>query len=71
MRPLNYEVIPIYNSMINRDYVDREHVIEICDKVRIFFRKEDEENHNALEDVEELLMKSYEERVFNKNNNNK
>jgi hypothetical protein len=57
--------------MFNRDYVDREHVIEISDKVRIFFLKEDEEKHNALEEVEELLMKSYEERVFNKNNNNK
>ena len=57
--------------MINRDYVDKKHVIEISDKVRIFFLKEDEDNHNALEEVEELLMKSYEERVFNKNNNNK
>lgn len=64
-------MIPIYNSMINRDYVDKKHVIEISDKVRIFFLKEDEDNHNALEEVEELLMKSYEERVFNKNNNNK
>lgn len=64
-------MIPIYNSMLNRDYVDKKHVIEISDKVRIFFLKEDEDNHNALEEVEELLMKSYEERVFNKNNNNK
>ena len=57
--------------MFNRDYVDKDHVIEISDKVRIFFLKEDEDNHNALEEVEELLMKSYEERVFDKNNNNK
>ncbi len=71
MHPFINEVIPIYNSMINRDYVDKKHVIEISDKVRIFFLKEDEDNHNALEEVEELLMKSYEERVFNKNNNNK
>lgn len=71
VHPFINEVIPIYNSMINRDYVDKKHVIEISDKVRIFFLKEDEDNHNALEEVEELLMKSYEERVFNKNNNNK
>lgn len=71
MHPFNYEVISIFNSMFNRDYVDKDHVIEISDKVRIFFLKEDEDNHNALEEVEELLMKSYEERVFNKNNNNK
>ena len=71
MHPLKYEVIHIFNSMFNRDYVDKDHVIEISDKVRIFFLKEDEDNHNALEEVEELLMKSYEERVFDKNNNNK
>ena len=71
MHPLTNEVIPIFNSMINRDYVDKNHVIKINDKVTLYFLKEDDENHNALEEVEELLVKSYEERVFNKNNNNK
>ena len=71
MHPLTNEVIPIFNSMINRDYVDKNHVIKINDKVTLYFLKEDDENHNALEEVEELLVKSYEERVFIKNNNNK
>lgn len=71
MHPLYNEVIPIINSMINRDYVDKDHVIHINDKVTLYFLKEEDENHNALEEVAELLLKSYEERVFNLKNNDK
>lgn len=49
----------------DRDYVDKEHVIEAPEyNLKIFFMKESDSN--ALEIVEKLLVDSFENRVFNK-----
>ena len=55
------EMLPIKD----RDYVDKEHVIEVPEyNLKIFFMKESDSN--ALEMVEKLLVDSFENRVFNK-----
>ncbi len=48
--------------MENRDYVDKEHIIELKGhNAKIFFLKNS--NSNALKLVEELLLDAYENRV--------
>lgn len=48
--------------MENRDYVDREHIIELeGHNAKIFFLKHS--GSNALKQVEELLLDAYENRV--------
>ncbi len=48
--------------MENRDYVDKEHIIELeGHNAKIFFLKQS--NSNALKQVEELLLDAYENRV--------
>ncbi len=47
--------------MENRDYVDREHIIELeGHNAKIFLKHSDS---NALKQVEELLIDAYENRV--------
>lgn len=49
--------------MENRDYVDKEHIIELeGHNAKIFFLKHSDSN--ALKQVEELLIDAYENRVF-------
>ena len=48
--------------MENRDYVDKEHIIELeGHNAKIFFLKHSDSN--ALKQVEELLIDAYENRV--------
>lgn len=48
--------------MENRDYVDKEHIIELeGHNAKIFFLKHSDSN--ALKQVEELLLDAYENRV--------
>lgn len=48
--------------MENRDYVDKEHIIELeGHNAKIFFLKQSDSN--ALKQVEELLIDAYENRV--------
>lgn len=48
--------------MKTRDYVDKEHIIELeGHNAKIFFLKHS--NSNALRQVEELLLDAYENRV--------
>lgn len=48
--------------MENRDYVDKEHIIELeGHNAKIFFLKH--RDSNALKQVEELLLDAYENRV--------
>lgn len=48
--------------MENRDYVDKEHIIELeGHNAKIFFLKDSDSN--ALKQVEELLLDAYENRV--------
>ncbi len=50
--------------MENRDYVDKEHIIELeGHNAKIFFLKHSDSN--ALKQVEELLIDAYENRVCN------
>lgn len=52
--------------MENRDYVDKEHIIELEGyNAKIFFLKHSDSN--ALKQVEELLLDAYENRVCNSN----
>lgn len=52
--------------MENRDYVDKEHIIELeGHNAKIFFLKHS--NSNALKQVEELLLDAYENRVCKSN----
>lgn len=49
----------------DRDYVDKEHVIEMPEcNLKIYFLKDSDSN--ALEMVERLLVDSFENRVFSK-----
>lgn len=48
--------------MENRDYVDKEHIIELeGHNAKIFFLEQS--NSNALKQVKELLLDAYENRV--------
>ena len=52
--------------MENRDYVDKEHIIELeGHNAKIFFLKQSDSN--ALKQVEELLIDAYENRVCRSN----
>jgi cytidine deaminase len=51
--------------MENRDYVDKEHIIELeGHNAKIFFLKHS--NSNSLKQVEDLLLDAYENRVCNR-----
>lgn len=66
MHPFSNEVISIYNSLFDKDYVDKENVIELKNNVKLFFLKEDNKRCNPMDEVKDLLLATYEERVFNK-----
>ncbi len=52
--------------MKNRDYVDKEHIIELeGHNAKIFFLKHSDSN--ALKQVEELLIDAYENRICKSN----
>lgn len=52
--------------MENRDYVDKEHIIELEEhNAKIFFLKHSDSN--ALKQVEELLLDAYENRICKSN----
>ena len=52
--------------MENREYVDKEHIIELeGHNAKIFFLKQSDSN--ALKQVEELLIDAYENRVCKSN----
>lgn len=52
--------------MENRDYVDKEHIIELeGHNAKLFFLKHSDSN--ALKQVEELLLDAYENRICKSN----
>ena len=54
--------VQMIERMENRDYVDKEHIIELeGHNAKIFFLKHSDSN--ALKQVEELLIDAYENRV--------
>lgn len=55
-------MMQMIERMENRDYVDKEHIIELeGHNAKIFFLKHSDSN--ALKQVEELLIDAYENRV--------
>lgn len=64
MKMVKGGMIRMMERMINRDYVDKNHIIEIeGTKAKIFFLKHSDSN--TLKKVENLLLDSYEKRVLN------